>query len=535
MDLDAYRHVGETFVTDLTREHYRHYAGLQDTFELEPIYERHRDLFTRGAIEALRDLDARAPAGGDQHRQARMLLDFAVEGYVGEATKAVEEELAHTEAALTIDIGGERLGFREAPVAQANEPDAGRRAEIEAGLLAATEEQLGPVHRELIERQHAGATELGWSSYADMCEHCKGIDLEALSEQTAAFSPRTAPRATRGCSSPSCAGRSGSAMSELRRSDLPRFFRAAEQDRHFPAERLTQSFVDTMRGLGIDVTSQAGVTFDIGPRPNKSPRAFCAPVRVPGEVYLVVAPVGGRDDYAALFHEGGHTEHPASVDAALPFEFRRLGDNSISETYAFLMQHLVENPEWLARHLNIDDASALAAHARAYRLVYLRRYTGKIAYELELHGAHSGGWDALADRYAELLGEALGIAWPRQNFLADVDPGFYSACYLRAWALETHLRSYLRERFGPSWFDSAQAGEVLRGLWRDGQRLDAEELLGELTGERLDFGVVFDDLGLRERRARRPPPTGSLAASASSCSRIRDAAPSGSNISATRM
>ncbi len=51
-------------------------------------------------------------------------------------------------------------------------------------------------------------------------------------------------------------------------------------------------------------------------------------------------------------------------------------------------------------------------------------------------------------------------------------------------------------RFGRAWFDSAEAGEVLRGLWRDGQRLDAEELLVELTGERLDFGVVLTDLGL---------------------------------------
>jgi len=495
MDLDAYRQSAETFITELTREHYRHYAGLQDTFELEPIYERHRDLFTRASIDALRDLDARAPAGGDQGRQARMLLDFAVAGFVGEATKAVEEELAHTEATLTIEVGGERLGFREAPVIQANEPDVGRRAEIEAGLLAATEQPLGPFHRELIERQHACATELGWHSYADMCEHCKRIDLRALSEQTAAFSRDSAESYPR-VLEPELRRTLGFGMSELRRSDLPRFFRAAEHDRNFPAERLTQSFLDTMRGLGIDVSTQAGVTFDIGSRPNKSPRAFCAPVRAPDEVYLVVAPVGGWDDYAGLFHEGGHTEHFACVEPALPFEFRRLGDNSVTETYAFLMQHLVENPEWLARHLDIDDSSALAAHARAYRLVYLRRYTGKIAYELELHSADGAGWGALADRYADLLGAALQIEWPRANFVSDVDPGFYSACYLRAWALETHLRSYLSDRFGPSWFDSTQAGEVLRGLWRDGQRLDAEELLGELTGERLDFGVVLADLGL---------------------------------------
>ena len=34
------------------------------------------------------------------------------------------------------------------------------------------------------------------------------------------------------------------------------------------------------------------------------------------------------------------------------------------------------------------------------------------------------------------------------TYLSDVDDGFYAANYLRAWALETHLRRHLRERFG---------------------------------------------------------------------------------------
>jgi len=497
MDLDVYRQSAETFTEELMREYYRHHAGLQDSFEIEPIYARHADLFTRDAVEALRDLDARVTGDGDLRRRARMLLDFAVEGYVGEATKAVEELLARTEAGLTIEVDGERIGFREAPVVQANEADGGRRAEIEAALLTATRERLGPHHRELIERQHACATELGWPSYAEMCAHLKRIDLRALSTQTAAFADASGPSYVE-LLEPELRRTLGIGLDELRRADLPRFFRAAEQDRHFPAAKLTDSFTGTMRGLGIEVATQRGVTFDIGTRPNKSPRAFCAPVRVPGEVYLVVAPVGGWDDFATLFHEGGHTEHAANTDPALPFEFRCLGDNSISETYAFLMQHLVENPEWLARKLELDDPSELVAHAKAQRLVYLRRYAAKLGYELELHSAGGGASNlaVLADRYAELLGDALMIDWPTATFLADVDEGFYCACYLRAWALETHLRSHLCERFGPAWFDSADAGEVLRALWRDGQRLDAEELLEELTGERLDFGVVLADLGL---------------------------------------
>ena len=131
------------------------------------------------------------------------------------------------------------------------------------------------------------------------------------------------------------------------------------------------------------------------------------------------------------------------------------------------------------------------------------RYAAKLAYELELHGSGVSP-ESLADRYAELVGGALRIPWPRETFLADVDAGFYCSCYLRAWALETHLRAYLVAEFGPAWFESAEAGAALASLWRHGQRMTPGELLAELSGERLRFDVLLADLGL-EARSRRSP------------------------------
>ena len=97
-------------------------------------------------------------------------------------------------------------------------------------------------------------------------------------------------------------------------------------------------------------------------------------------------------------------------------------------------------------------------------------------------------------RYAELLGGATRIAWPTASWLSDVDGGFYVACYLRAWALETHWRASLHERFGQRWYASAEAGAWLRELWREGQRLDAEELLDQTLGEELSFARLAAEL-----------------------------------------
>ncbi len=488
MDLASYRRSAESFISELTAEYYRHYAGLKDEYEIEQIYVRHADLFGRGAIEELRSLTDAAAAGSDERRRLTMLLDFAVDGLSGQQTKELEAELARREAALTIGVDGERIGFRESAVVQANEPDPSRRAEIEGERLSATDAELNPLYRELIDRQHQVAVDLGFRCYREMCAVLKQVDLDGLHNRTESFRMLTEARYP-AVLEPELQRTLGFGLAELRRSDLQRFFRAPEQDVDFPAARLLDSFVTTADRLEVELGERSGVVLDVDRRPNKSPRAFCAPVRVPNEVYLVISPVGGRDDYSALFHEGGHTAHFAGVDPELPFEYRYLGDNAITEAYAFLLQHLVEDPAWLSRRLGIEDTNELVSHARAQRLVYLRRYCGKLAYELELHGPGS----ATSDRYAELLGGALRIDWPWQTYLSDVDPGFYCACYLRAWALESHLRRHLRERFGATWFEVPAAGAVLRRLWQRGQAMAPDELLCELTGEQLDFASLADE------------------------------------------
>ncbi len=487
MNLDAYRAAAESFTAELSLEYYRHYAGLQQELGIEPVYDRHAALFERATVETLREAAAHAPAG-DERRALCALLDFAVDGYLGRATKRLDAELARRETELALEVDGERLGFRESPVVQANEPDPDRRARIEAARLEMTARELNPLRREVLELQHALARDLGWRSYRAMSEDLKGFDLDALAAQTAAFAAATDATYVDAVD-PALRATVGTGLDGVRRSDLPRFFRFAAADSAFPAERLVPAFEETLTGLGIDPGANGRIVVDVETRPGKSPRAFCAPVRVPWEVYLVVPPMGGRDDFAALLHEGGHAQHFAGVDPALPFEFRHLGDNSITEGYAFLFDHLVEDPEWLERRLGVREPQELIAHARAQRLMMLRRYGAKLAYELALHGG-GAALHELPERYAAGLTEAVRVQWPPELHLVDVDPGFYTAAYLRAWAFESQLRAVLRERFGAAWFESPEAGALLRDLWAQGQRCDAGELVSALGGAGLDFAAL---------------------------------------------
>ena len=480
MNLSDYRADAEAFVSALDREYYLHYSGQQDEFDVEPIYARHERLFSLEAVDSLRR------AG------ARELLEFAVHGLIGRASTEETAELAQREASLEIEVDGERMPFRQAAIAQANEPDPERRAAIDAARNEATERELHPLLLTLHERTAALTRELGWPSVRALCEELSATDLGRLAEQTEAFLAATedlyAPIVE-----PELEGQLGFGLDRLGRADLPAFFRAPGLDVLFPETERDRAFEATIAKLGVGASADGNVRVDAESRPKKSPRAFCAPVRVPDEVYLVIAPNGGREDYETLFHEAGHAYHYGHVDRSLDFEHRYLGDNSVTEGFAFLFQHLTESPEWLRRHLGVEDAEPVTRFARASKLIFLRRYCAKLAYELELHGEQAD-LARMPGLYAERLSAAVRVDWPEATWLADVDAFFYAARYLRAWAFETHLRALLVERFGPAWFDEPAAGDQLRALWREGQRRPADELLAELRGGELDFDVLREEL-----------------------------------------
>lgn len=478
MDLDSYRERCEQFLAELERAYYLHLSGQTQHLAIEAIYARYAELFFPEAAKSLRE------------RSSRALAEFAAYGCIARATSAQEAELAHAEATLEIEADGERVGFRTLQARLANEPQPARRAELEQRRLELVETQLNP---QLVDAHRVAcqtAQTLGYESLMAASQDLSGIDLSALAVQTKRFLQVT-ESVFENELEPQLVTHLGYGFEMLRRSDLPAFFRAPKLDRYFAKDRLIDSLEATLRNLGIDLNAQSNVIVDQALRPTKSPRAFCAPVRVPEEVYLVIKPIGGRDDYETLLHEAGHVEHYAHVDRSLAVEARRLGDNSVTEAFAFLFQYLAADENWLGRCLGIADPEPITAQAKAVKLVFLRRYAAKLVYELELQAA-SSSYANLRQVYSSLLSEALHLRWPDEMFLSDVDPFFYSARYLRAWALEAKLRNRLVQSFGKLWFESESAGTWLRELWQAGQGTGADDLARALDGEGLAFDVLAD-------------------------------------------
>jgi hypothetical protein len=246
----------------------------------------------------------------------------------------------------------------------------------------------------------------------------------------------------------------------------------------------------TLGDLGIDLRAQENVELDLEDRPNKSPRAFCVPIEVPERVVLVIKPQGGPDDWRALFHEAGHTEHFAHTSSSLSVEERRLGDNAVTEGWAMLLEHLTIDPVWLTRRLDFPRPEVYAAEGATQLLWLVRRYCAKLLYEIEFHAASDV--TAMRARYVELLSDALKVQFTDTDYLADMDSGFYASEYLRAWAFEAQLRAYLRETFGNAWFARREAGSLLRELWAEGQAHRADELLKDVAGQTIELEAIAD-------------------------------------------
>jgi hypothetical protein len=482
--LDEYRAEADRFIAALDEEYYLHFAGHKERFELEPIYERFADLTTLDACARL----ARLADGGT--RSEIELWRFACEGYLGNLTRSESEEVAGLEASLTADLDGEEIPFRMLRPEIANEPERERRIRLDAVRIELAEEHLTPRHETMEDKRREGTRELGAPTYRELYERFR-FPLDPLAEQCRSFLAETEDLYV-SVLDPLLRRRAGVPLEDAHRSDIPRLFRASEWDEGFPADRMVPALRWTLSGLGIDLDSQQNVHLDIEPRPRKTPRAFCAPIEVPGRVMLVIQPIGGPDDWHAFFHEAGHTEHFAHTASSLPTEKRRLGDNAVTEGWAMLFEHLVNDPAWLTRRLDFARPEDFAAEAAAGLLYFVRRYCAKLLYELELHG--DGELEPMRERYVEWLREATKIEPSPVDFLADVDTGFYASCYLRAWALHALLRTFLRDEFGSAWFTRRDAGSLLRELWYEGQGLTADELLSEVAGAEVELSAVAENI-----------------------------------------
>jgi hypothetical protein len=469
-------------------------VGEKEVSEQAAIVARYSDLFSREQLRALREEEQRADA--EQQEWLYRLRKTCESGLVAAELAEKDDELENAILAARISYKGEDLPLRSALARLAILPDYGERDEL--GELQRTKSaEFNEQRLELLRAYEELEADL--SQEPDVIarnEEEKQISLRELESVLVAASDEVESVFL------AMRERWFERLLGPDRDDVPSSAhmgyvrRLSPLDSTYTKERATEVCLATLSALGFDLASDRNIRLDLDDRPQKSPRACVIASDPPKVVHLITRAQGGLHDYQAFMHEAGHALHYAGCDPTLPYTFRRISrDHALTEIYSYICEAITREPAWHAAHFGLSDEEA---QANAEGTIFLeallfRRYTAKLQFEL-------GFWSDFdqagltSEEYSRRLTGATGIDYPRDGHLADMDPGFYSADYLRAWIRHAQLRSYLLAEVGEDWWRSPKTGEILRALFTEGTKPSSEEIAMRLGYQPYDTAPLIAEL-----------------------------------------
>jgi hypothetical protein len=470
-------------------------VGEKEVSEQAEIVRRFADLFSREQLDALQE--AEGQAGGDDRELLYRLRKTCESGLISAQLAEREDELENRLLAERVTFKGEEMPLRNAQAKLAVLPEYLDREELgriqSVASAGFNEERLDLLRT----GEELAADYSGIADAVERNEEEKGISLRELSRALKHASDDSA------ASYEALRGRWFAELLGEERADLPSSYHTAWMRRLSPLEstytkdRATEICLKTLEALGFDLTAQTNIKLDLDDRPQKSPRACVIASDPPKIVHLITRAQGGLHDYQAFLHEAGHALHYGGCDPNLPYIFRRIArDHALTEIFSYIVEAISREPEWheLYFGLSPEQARDNAEATTFLEALLFRRYEAKLRFELDFwtRFPSDGGTDA---GYEEYLTEATGVRYRRDGYLSDMDAGFYSADYLRAWIRSAQLREHLVRENGADWWRSPQTGELLRTLFREGTKPTSEEIAARLGYDPLDTKPLLHEVG----------------------------------------
>jgi hypothetical protein len=469
-------------------------VGEKEVSEQAAIVARYGDLFTREQLDALRDEEG--TVSGEERERLYRLRKACEAGVISAELAEQEDALENAILAARVTFRGEELPLRTAQARLAVLDAYADREEL-GELERSASAEFNPTRRDLLEaREQLDADVSGERDPIARTEEEKAISLRELERALTAASDATTEAYER------LRDRWFERLLGQERDPQPTnahvhyLRRVSPLESTYTKEKGVEVCLATTLALGFDMTAIPNIRLDVEDRPQKNPRACVIASNPPEVVHLITRAQGGLSDYQAFLHEAGHALHYAGVDPSLPYTFRRIArDHALTEIYSFTVEAIAREPEWHAEHFGLSDEVARenAEGTQFLEALLFRRYVAKLRYELGFWSRfhEDGGTPA---GYEEYLTAATGIRYRSDAYLSDMDAGFYSADYLRAWIRSAQLRRHLIDTVGEDWWHNPATGELLQQLFREGTKPTSEEIAARLGFDPLDTRPLLDEI-----------------------------------------
>jgi hypothetical protein len=469
-------------------------VGEKEVSEQAAIVARYADLFSREQLQALREEEGLGD--GERREWLYRLRKTCESGLVAAELAERDDELENALLAARVTFKGEELPLRSALAQLSVLPDYDER------------DALGDLYRQRSAEFNADRLDL-LRAYEELEADLSGeADPIARSEEEKQISLRELEFVLVEASD-----EIEQTFFELRETWFERLLgpdrepqpssahmgyvrRLSPLDTTYTKDRATDVCLETLSALGFDLAADQNIKLDLDDRPQKSPRACVIASDPPTVVHLITRAQGGLHDYQAFMHEAGHALHYAGVDPNLPYTFRRISrDHALTEIYSYICEAITREPGWHAQYFGLsdDEARTNAQAATFLEALLFRRYTAKLRFELDFWSSFDEA-GTTSDDYAERLTAAIGVRYSPDGHLADMDGGFYSADYLRAWIRNAQLRAHLIDEVGEDWWRSPKTGEILRALFAEGTKPSSEEIAARLGYEPFDTAPLVKEL-----------------------------------------
>ncbi len=459
------------------------WRGITSHAAEHSLYDGFQEILNADTIQKTLDLNLPRQV---KHRIFHSLLGH----YLQYRSLPFENELSMWMRGASADVEGEKIYFKDIIAWCQKRSDLAKRRIMEKETISLSRFlkpfALSPWEfvLELLRE------EFGYKDYVTFCSNKKEIDysayitkLERLLTQTEELYFASMEDWTR--------ADLGTSLSELNRFDGIYLLGLGKLNGLFPSHIPLSKHLRFFDHWQMPPDKLPGLHLDMEYSPRKGSQAMSFAARIPDEVYLVMNPQGGWIDLETLFHEMGHALSNIFTSRELsPVEKDFHPSNTLSETYAFLLQNMIFTPLFLERELKLKpkDIDKMIYYKTLKDMSFFRRYAAKFLAEHEMFktGSLSDG-----EIYATLLKKYTGFSYRSESHLFDLVPEFYALDYVISWMAEAVLEKNLVETLGANWMYRHEAGDTLRNWWLPGNRFELEEFFKTYGLGTIDPGEIL--------------------------------------------